>query len=696
MKQLLSILVLLLISCTKENLDVENSNRDGYVLVKFNIDIPPAQPVDTRAINENLISNLYLLIFDENGRFISRHQANLSGSSYTATLRQSNSKRIIHFIANYDWSSFNDEASLTKDEGEIIAPLQSVGLIFWQRTVLNSGINAAVFAPLQVLLIRNMAKFTLVNPSTSGLTNAKFALFNQASAGSVAPFNTTNSAFESVITEPVGVTFTTASTFGTSDIYTFERKNSTVATNPTYVIVQGTFLGSTYYYKIDIIDDSKNMYDIQRNVWFNIVIQSVTMTGYSTLAAAQSSPASNNISASVLLQSYPTISDGVYVMSVDKTAVSFTTNGQTLNANATYKTVAGVSQNSSIVVTLVQDSSFPVVNGSVSYDVATGKLTASINNVPINGVAYTATIKIEAGGLSRTIKLMLHAPFTFTNISVTPSVVSNSLESPATLKFTIPAEADYLLPFKCTITSAYLTPVFGNIEVTHENGLYKYQWKVTAVGEQTISMKTNTDNAAETIFIDADMFQRNQVAYSNTNGVYRFSNVVLTPNPVNFGVGNPVTLKFTVPTAGTYKIYTSNLTPVSGSAPGGIYTHIATVAGEQIVNCTTNKQNVTEVIRLTGANYLDYNIPLKNQLVNISGILTYSNANTVINNRTVTIYVGTKVVGTFLTAPNTGAYQVSLEAGIGDVLTFSYSSGATYTATQTITSALMTITKQLL
>lgn len=695
MKQLLYLLVLLLFGCTTESLDTEIPSQDGYVTVQFKVDIPEAQPLATRAINENLISDLQLLIFDENGRFISRHQATLNGSSYTATLPQSNNKRTIHFIANYDWSGFNDAISVTKDEGEIIAPLQSTNLIFWQRMVLNSGINASVFASQQVSLIRNMAKFTLVNQPTSSLTNAKFALFNQASSGSVAPFNTVNKAFESVVTEPAGVTFTTASTLGVADIYTFERKNSTVTTNPTYVIVQGTYAGATYYYKIDIIDDNKNMYDIQRNVWFRIVIQSVTMAGYSTLAAAQSSPASNNISASVLLQSYPTISDGSYVLSVDKTVVSFTSNGQTLHANATYKTTAGVSQNSTIAVTLVQDNNFPVVNGAVTYDIATGNLTANINNVPANGVAYTATIKIEAGYLSRTIRLMLHAPFTFTNISVTPSVVSNVQASPATLKFTVPAEADYLLPFNCTITSAYLTPAFGNIEVTHENGLYKYKWKVTAVGEQTINFTTNTNNAAETIFIDADLFQRGQVAYSNTNGVYRFSNVVITPNPVNFGAGNGVVLKFTVPTAGTYKIYTSNLNPVTGSAPGGIYTYTATAAGEQTVSFTTNKQNVAETIKLTGTNYLDYTIPLKNQLINISGTLTYSNSNTAISNGIVTVSVGTKVVGVFTTS-STGTYQTSIEANIGDILTFSYTKNSTYTATQTITSALMTISKKLL
>lgn len=91
----------------------------------------------------------------------------------------------------------------------------------------------------------------------------------------------------------------------------------------------------------------------------------------------------------MLLQSYPTISDGSYVLSVNKTVISFISDGQTLNANATYKTVAGVSQNSSIVFTLIQDPANPLVNSSVSYDPATGNLTAAINDVPSNGVSLT-------------------------------------------------------------------------------------------------------------------------------------------------------------------------------------------------------------------------------------------------------------------------------------------------------------------
>lgn len=695
MKQFFFLLAILLASCTSERLDTDTLSGAGEVTVLFKVDLPEAKPVGTRAINENLITDLQLLVFDENGRFLSRHPAVLGVNGYTATLPQSQTKRIVHFIANYSWTAFNDAASVGKDEGELIPPLQATNLTFWQRKVFASGLSAPAFAAAPVAMVRNMVKFTLTNQPASGLTNVTFALFNLASAGSVAPFNTVDKTFEGVVTEPAGVSFTTASAFGTAEVYAFERKNASVTTQPTYVIVRGTYGGATCYYKIDLIDEGKNMYDLQRNVWFAIEIQSVTLAGYATLEAAQSAPASNNISASVLLQSYPTISDGSYVLSVDKTVVSFTTNGQTLRANASYKTVGGVTQNGSITVTLVQDANFPVVNGAASYNPATGSLTASINNVPTGGVSYFATLKIEAGVLSRTIRLRLHAPFVFTNIRLTPAVVNNVQAFPVTLKFTVPAETDYLLPYNCFITSAYLTPVFGNIEVIHENGLYKYKWRVTSVGEQTINFTTNTSNAAETLFLEADLFQRGQAVYANAAGVSRFSNVVITPNPVNFGVNNAVALKFTVPTAGTYKIYTSNLTPVNGTAPGGIYTHTATAAGEQVIYFITNKQNVAETLRLTGTGYVDHSVALKNQLVTLSGILTYGSSNAVVNAGVVTVSVGTKVVGIFTTSA-AGAYQVSIEANLGDVLRFSYTRSSTYTATQTLTSALMTVTKKLL
>ena len=695
MKKLLYVFMLLIVSsCVNDEFEGGLIPSGDSVAVEFRVDVPDVQPVASRAINENLISDLQLLVFDEDGRFISRHQATLGGPTYSVTLPRSGSRRIVHFVANYNWTNFDDQASQTKDEGELIAPLQSTDLIFWQRVVLDSGIDANAFTQA-VALLRNMAKFTLTNQVASGLTNVEFSLCNIASAGSVAPFNTANRTFESVITEPVGVNFTNSTAFGSGDIFVFERENSIVIDMPTYVIIKGIYQGISYYYKIDIVDENKNLYDITRNVLFSVVIQSVTKAGYSTIDEAKNSPASNNISASVLLQSYPTISDGSYVLSVDKTIRSFTANGQTLNANAIYKTIGGVVDNSAVVVTLTQDAAAPVVvGGSVSYDPVTGNITAAIHDVPANGVAYRATINVAAGNLSRTIRLMLHEPFDFENMVMTPSVVGNVQDSPTSLKFTIPDEAEYLLPFNTYITTAYLTPEFGNIEVVYENGQYKYKYKITSIGEHTINFLTNTQTAAEMIFVEADLFERGEVAYTNTSGINCFSNVMVNPNPVDFGVGNPVRLKFTVPTAGTFEIHTSNLDAVNGSVVGGIYTHTATQAGEQVIDFTTNKVNSREIIDLKATSYKDHAAIMKNQLVNISGIFTYNNPSTIINRGVVTVTVGAEVLGIFPT-DNTGAYSASLEVNIGDVLTFSYSRGSVYRATHTVTAADMVINKTL-
>lgn len=70
--------------------------------------------------------------------------------------------------------------------------------------------------------------------------------------------------------------------------------------------------------------------------------------------------------------------------------------------------------------------------------------------------------------------------------------------------------------------------------------------------------------------------------------------------------------------------------------------------------------------------------------------------NLVINGGIITATVGTKVVGVFATT-STGTYQTSIAVNINDALTFKYtaSNGTTYSTTNTVTSALTTITKKL-
>lgn len=698
MKQIICFLLLLLSGCALDDLgDIKHNDRE--VRLNFTIDTPAPQPMSrATVIDENEVNDLYILVFDENGRFIARRKAMLIGTSYTVTLPQSSNPRTIHFVANHDWSTFDDVLAAGKDEGEIIASMQTNTLAFWQRIELNGGINTTTFNPQVVPLIRNMSKFTLENLSTLG--NVKFALYNMPSAGTVAPFNSITKTFDNIITESVGAVFTDNTAMTIDPIFSFERRNSTVTTEPLYVIIEGTFSGAVCYYKVDIIDSTPILYDITRNVWYKIIIQSVAKAGYTTIQEARNSPASNNISASVLMQSYPTVSDDSFVLSVDRTYVTFTSNNQTLNAITNYKTIGGVPQNSAIVITLEQDPLLPLVNGTVSYNTTTGALTAAIMDVPADGAARFATVRIRAGSLTRTINLRLHAPFTFENLSVTPSVVGNIANSPATLKFTIPDDAVYLLPFYCYIKCNYLTPELGNIEVVNEGGIYKYKWKVTAVGEQTINFKTNNANAGETILIDANLFRTGLAPYTNVGSLLRFSNVAVYPKEVSFVTGSPVEIRFTVSTVGEYLIYTKNLTPVTGSVVGGVYSYTATTVGEQSVKFTTNKRNSAETIRITGVNYVEHHVKVKNILIRISGTLKFNNAviTLPITTGNVTVTLGTEVKGVF--TPNSlGYYNIAIDCGLGNSLLFTYATlppVLTYTYTLSVTAPTMIVNATLM
>lgn len=692
--------ITLLGACTIDE-DVIVKGVDGMpVSVLFKVDTPEPTPVMSRAINENQLNDLYLLVFDENNRFLYRAQATLSTGSYSATLTQSSLQRTVHFISNYDWSTFVDANEVGKDQNEIIPAMQTTGLIFWQQIVLPGGISSTSFSATPVALVRNMVKYTLTN-STATLTNVSFAVYNKPSAGTVAPFSDTTDLFTvGAVTSPPGVTYTTNDTFGAGPFYSFERLNSKATTSPTFIIVQGTYLGAVCYYKIDLVDSNYNAYDMVRNTCFNIQITGVTLAGYSTVAAAIASPASNNIAASVLIQSYPTISDGAYVLSVSATTISFIANGQTLNATATYKTVAGVMNNAAMTVTLVQDPNNPVIiNNSFNYNPATGAITGTVNSVPANGANYSATIKVQAGYLSRTIQLMLHAPFQFSAITLTPNPLAAATNTPATLNFTIPPEAAYLLPMTVNINAAYLTPTSPTIEVVYQGGLYMYQYQATATGPQSVAFVTNSTTAAETVLINSPLFATGQVSYTNTGGVNRFSNVLLSPYRIPFGTGQPVTLTFTTSTAGTFLIHTNNLTPVSGTITGGVYTYTATSPGMQNIAFTTNKQNIGETIQITATGYTSYQIPLQNVLVTLSGTLTSgtaAGAATPINVGLITISKGANVVNIIKTTA-TGSYSSTQVANIGDVLTLSYTdtNNLVYTGTVTVSSATMTVNLKL-
>ena len=114
MKKLLYILslVLLTVSCAEELVELKPMVDSNKVTIDFSVSVPEV-PVHTKAFADApALTNLYLAVFDENGFLVEYVKTDPNGTElakqngtsykykYSAKLTLSDTKRIIHFIAN--------------------------------------------------------------------------------------------------------------------------------------------------------------------------------------------------------------------------------------------------------------------------------------------------------------------------------------------------------------------------------------------------------------------------------------------------------------------------------------------------------------------------------------------------------------------------------------------------------------------
>ena len=197
--------IVLLTSCVDSSLDtiIDTNNEIGTVgkeiVYDFSIHIPEHQVVSTRSGED--ITELYLLVFDENGRFLSRNKAimeatqNIDGvvvRKFKVVLLSSDKKRSIHFVANYDnWENFPaTHEILHTDEGSVIPRMKSAGTTYWGRFDFNM-LEETSFDNKRFPLLRNKAKIVVeLDLITDALPFQifEYAVYNAPALGTVAPF----------------------------------------------------------------------------------------------------------------------------------------------------------------------------------------------------------------------------------------------------------------------------------------------------------------------------------------------------------------------------------------------------------------------------------------------------------------------------------------------------------------------------
>lgn len=535
MKKIIHGLIILLVvvnsSCTEESL-FSPSQQGEEVVVRFHVNIPAYQLEHTRSssIDENAISSLTLLLFNEEGIYIQHVEAGLStAGSFTATLPQSSNRRIIHFVANHSLPAGFDTDAAGKSEGELIPTLISdSGMRMWAREELPTGISASTFATGTVALIRNMAKLSVDNQATASFTLNGFYIYRAPSRGTVAPFDGAASLFTvETLTEPAGSAYNLESSLlnPTDNWYLYERQNRQQnSSDYLFAILKGTYSGATHFYKIDLLDGNRNRWDILRNHHYIIKVKNVMKPGYTTLEAAVAGDPSNG-SLEVSVSQSPIISDGVSKLQVDQTLFLFTRNGSNLDVGFRYYADMNGStfNNSGVTVTLIEDDpANPVVDGSLTVvnpgtNNGLGRITALITDLPSGNETRTASIIVRKDDLVRTIRLVQHRAFSFEPVTINGENIAplTGQGTTATLSFAIPA--DYpaeLFPLEVRINTQGLTPAQQGLRLEVVNGEISYVYSATTPGTKTLSFKTAYPSYYEVVELDAIGFATGTAGYN--------------------------------------------------------------------------------------------------------------------------------------------------------------------------------------
>ena len=106
-------------------------------------------------------------------------------------------------------------------------------------------------------------------------------------------------------------------TTGDNPLYVYETHTSS---NDTYLIIRGRYNGESFFYKMALVDDNRNMLNIQRNTEYIFTITSIKGRGFSSIADVKASLASNtNLDYTILVQdksAYEIVSNNEYYLGV--------------------------------------------------------------------------------------------------------------------------------------------------------------------------------------------------------------------------------------------------------------------------------------------------------------------------------------------------------------------------------------------
>ena len=584
MKKLLYILSLVwvAVSCADELVETKPVVDSDKVTIDFSVSIPEAT-VQTKAFADNpALTNLYLAVFDENGFLVEYVEADPENNeyatsngtkyNYSVALTLSDTKRIIHFLANAP-------ASLNYGtEEEVITSLYTEGTndAYWYRkevssiqaTLTNSVLvptTATVDSLRNIPLIRNFVKIEVSTSEDCAFTLQSYAVINAPNKGSVAPYSRTTGTF----VDYPGKTVTQLRTAGydafvpgdatlnsgisnlnldqikaPSPVYIYERE--TPINNPVYILVYGQYDEKNVYYRVDLRDDDGKYFPLLRNFLYTVNINQVSHTGYANPEDAVNSAGSGDISTSIETEHLTNISDGSVRLSVDYTSMVRVTEDN-VNLKYNFENLGSVTLQS-VKVTCEGDAlSGIVVNGSTVKEAnftnpqSNKWETLVVDPATIGAEQKKGTVTIVATYKSGTVEKTIQRRVTYTlrkpyemEVACVPKEVPYGVNEEVNLNITIPDDlGSSMFPLDFTIEAAALslTPNNDNLPVStglstipdksgksafwYVKSLTKTEYDALQVvdGKRTFQchFKANTNKSATSIYVKNTYF----VAYVN-------------------------------------------------------------------------------------------------------------------------------------------------------------------------------------
>ena len=495
-------------ACTEDTF-VDNRTKvdDDHLLVTFRTHVPEMAQVTTRnADPDGLgIQQLSMFCFDKAGDFISCvtpeqtvNQDMLSGTFEAVVPKFT---KIIHFVANQNLESFNEQGNVGRHENSIIPGLISSSsmLVYWGRVECpdNQELDDYIQNTLPdktVPLYRNQAKITFDGGDLFVVTG--FAVCNGYAFGTVAPFNTETKKFDwsntsNYLSLPNDRTkFTDPTEVNETDTeYVFESDNPSA--DQMYAVFRGypqNNPDAELYYRVSLLDgNTQEPLSIIRNHHYKIKITGNLENGVPTFKAALNTPPVNNIWISID-EDIPEVSDGEHKLIVDETFVVYDSGeegaqGRQKVLKYTYGTdtdpMKPVSEAEKPTVTWM-DNNVAAPGISNNYDISTGQGTIGIELLSLgNNIKREGTILVKKGKLQRTIKVIFMKEMEFTPAWVTTQLNGNEYGEGVTLMFNIPQNTPAeLFPMTVRIGANQLTPdeALNKLDVINRTSASKEEW----------------------------------------------------------------------------------------------------------------------------------------------------------------------------------------------------------------------------